>query len=700
MLQAIIKKGKVVAEEVTTPILSKGEVLISVSYSCISSGTELKSVNNSSGNLISKAIKEPENLKRVLSLAKAQGINRAFSKVQQKIKYGTPTGYSNSGIVIAVGENITKFKIGDKVAAAGAGIANHAEFVSVPENLVSKIPDGLDLKLASTVTLGGIALQGVRRADLRLGEYALIIGAGALGQLTLQLLKNSGVRTIVSDINEDRLNLAKQLGAELTINPNNEDIVKTINHFTDGFGADAVVFTASTNSSKPLAEAFKACKQKGRVILVGVSGMTINREDIYKKELDFLVSTSYGPGRYDRSYEEKGNDYPYAYVRWTENRNMTEYLKMLSEDKINLDPLINSVVPIENVEEAYATLQSPEKPIMLLLSYNINEALPKTTKIPTSQKYIKPKNTLNVALIGAGSFATAMHLPNMQKLKDKFSLYAVVNKTGHKSKTVATHYKAQYTTSNINDVLEDDSVDVVFITTPHQDHAALVLKSLEAGKHVFVEKPLAINKEELNKIKSFYLSGNVLEKPILFTGFNRRFSKYIQEINTHTSKRISPLYLSYRVNAGFKNTTNPIHDFGGRVIGEACHFIDVISFLTNANLVSINVEKITPKMDTLAVLLKYDDGSIANLQYFALGHQDYQKETLEVHFDEKTIVLDNFMKLTGYGLKVKKLNSKTPEKGQFEELTHFYKAIKTNTWAISLESMISTTEATFLINNQ
>ena len=330
MLQAIIKKGKVMAEEVPSPILSAGEVLIAVSYSCISAGTELKSVGNSGENLLKRAIKQPENLKKVIDLAKAQGIARALSKVQQKVKYGTPTGYSNAGIVIAVGEGVKSLQKGDSVAAAGAGIANHAEYAVVPENLVMKVPEGLDLQLASTVTLGGIALQGVRRADLRLGEYCVVIGAGILGLLTVQFLKNSGVRTIVSDINEDRLKIAKELGADTVINPTKDSLVKTTTDITGGYGTDAVIFTAATGSSEPLSEAFKACKKKGQVILVGVSGMEIKREDIYKKELDFKISTSYGPGRYDREYEDKGHDYPYAYVRWTENRNMTEYLNMLN----------------------------------------------------------------------------------------------------------------------------------------------------------------------------------------------------------------------------------------------------------------------------------------------------------------------------------------------------------------------------------
>ncbi len=704
MLQAIIKKGKVIAEEVPSPILSEGEVLIAVSYSCISAGTELKSVGNSGENLLVRAMKQPENLKKVIDLAKAQGVAKAFSKVQQKVKYGTPTGYSNSGIVIAVGSGVKSFQAGDKVAAAGAGIANHAEYTVVPQNLVMKVPEGLDLQLASTVTLGGIALQGVRRADLRMGEYGVVVGAGILGLLTVQFLKNSGVRTIVSDINEDRLKIAKELGADMVINPAKTDLVKTVSDFTGGYGADGIIFTAATASSEPLSDAFKACKKKGQVILVGVSGMEIKRADIYQKELDFKISTSYGPGRYDRQYEDLGNDYPYAYVRWTENRNMTEYLRLLNEGKVKLDLLINKVYPIEQAEEAYASLQGPEKPIIVLLSYEA-----KTDKKPVSKVMVNGdynnKGVLNVALVGAGSFATAMHLPNMEKMKDKYALYAVVNRTGHKGKSVATHFNAKYATSNIEDVLTDPEVDLVFITTQHKDHASLVLQSLQAGKHVFVEKPLATNQEDLDKIMAFYQDNPQETKPILLTGFNRRFSKYAREINEHSKSRINPLFVSYRINAGFKAADDGIHDHGGRVVGEVCHFIDLISYLTGSSIVSVSVDKLSPsndqirKDDNVAIVLKYKDGSVGNLQYFATGNKAYQKENLEVHFDGKTIVMDDFKKLTGYGVSPKEMAGKIPEKGQYEELLFMHEAITKGEWAIDLEDMIQTTQTTFLIQN-
>lgn len=704
MLQAIIKKGKVVAEQVPSPILSAGEVLISVSYSCISAGTELKSVGNSGENLLVRAMKQPENLKKVIELAKSQGISRAFSKVKQKVKYGQPTGYSNSGIVLAIGKGVAKYQVGDRVAAAGSGIANHAEYVVVPENLVMKVPESLDLKLASTVTLGGIALQGVRRADLKMGEYCVVIGAGILGLLTVQFLKSSGIRIIVSDIDESRLKIAKELGADVVINPTKENLVKIATDYTGGYGTDAVIFTAATASSEPLSDAFKACKKKGSVVLVGVSGMEIKRPDIYQKELDFKISTSYGPGRYDREYEDKGKDYPYAYVRWTENRNMTEYLRMLDEGKVSLKPLISNTFSINEVEEAYASLQTPEKPLIVLISYDADKDKIPSSKITVNKDFTK-KGALNVALVGAGSFATAMHLPNMEKMKDKYSLYAVVNRTGHKGKTVATHFGAKYTTSDIDDVLNDSEVDLVFITTQHKDHASLVLKALKAGKHAFVEKPLATTAEDLNKIIDFYKDETIKNKPFLMAGFNRRFSKCAQEIKTHTKERVNPLYISYRVNAGFKPSTDALHEHGGRVVGEVCHFIDLVSFFTASKIASVSVEKLTPTNDQIrnddnvAIILKYEDGSVGNIQYFSTGNKAYQKESLELHFDNKTIIMDDFKKLTGHGVHVKSLDLKSPEKGQYEELIHMHDAIKNNSWAISFDDMIQTTQATFLIQN-
>ncbi|MCP4551285.1 MAG: Gfo/Idh/MocA family oxidoreductase, partial [Bacteroidetes bacterium] len=546
MLQAIIKKGKVLAEQIPAPIVSDGCLLIKVMNSCISAGTEMSSVEGTKKSLIKMAMDQPENIRLGLDMLKTYGIKKTYSRIQGIREGGKPTGYSISGIVIAVGKGVEGYSSGDKVAAAGAGIANHAEYVDVPVNLVMKMPDKLGFKEASTVTLGGIAMQGIRRADLRFGEYGVVIGAGILGLLSIQMLKNSGVRAIAVDIDEQRLKLANELGAELTINPTKEDQVKLVTNYTGGYGADAVIFTAATSSSAPLSAAFKSCKKKGKVILVGVSGMEINRGDIYAKELDFIISTSYGPGRYDSNYEEKGMDYPYSYVRWTENRNMTEYLRMLSSGQINVEKLIHSVYGIEKVTEAFEQLDTVvPKPLMIILDYGefqkvkLEELVNHPRKLILSKTPVS-KEKINVALVGAGSFATSMHLPNINQLSDKFKLHAIVNRGGQKATALGTQFNAKYSSTNIEDVLSDPEVDLVMITTRHDSHGPIVLKSLSAGKNVFVEKPLAVNHEEVDAIKDFYNS-DAENKPLLMVGFNRRFSKYAQEIKKHTSKRINPL---------------------------------------------------------------------------------------------------------------------------------------------------------------
>ena len=627
MIQAIVKKGKVLGEQVSAPNVSKGSLLIKVVNSCISAGTEISGVSNSGKSLINRALEQPENVKKVLNMVKSEGIPRVFSKVKGKLDGGNPTGYSISGIVIATGADVTDYQIGDSVAAAGASLANHAEYVDVPQNLVMKTPKGMNFEAASTVTLGGIAMQGVRRCDLRLGEMCVVVGAGILGLLSVQMLKLSCVRVAVIDFDDRRLEIAKEFGAEIVINPTKENSVETIKNWSDGHGADAVLFSAATNSSKPLSESFQMCKKKGKVILLGVVGMEIKREDMYTKELDFLISTSYGPGRYDKNYEEKGIDYPYSYVRWTENRNMKEYLRLVHNGDIKLEKLIDAKYSINEVSKAFDSLKSPEsKPLMVLLDYggydlkNLESYLNHDRKIILNKTPIK-KNIINVALVGAGGFATGMHLPNISKLSNKFKLIAVMNRTGHKAKAVANQYKANYTTTNYEDILNDKDVDLVLIATRHDSHASLTLRALQSGKNVFVEKPLATSQEELDEITAFYES-NALNKPILFVGFNRRFSKYITEIRKHTNKRINPMIIRYRMNAGYIPLDHWVHEDGGRMVGEACHIIDLMTSLTNSKIESISTESLKPKTDNFvtsdnkSITLKYSDGSIASIEIF------------------------------------------------------------------------------------
>lgn len=711
MKQAIVRKGFVIAEDIPAPVVSDGSVLIKVIYSCISAGTEKAGVISSGTPLIKRILKQPEKVIKTLKLAKSEGISRVYKQVVGEIQAGKPIGYSLSGVVVGVGKGIQQFKTGDRVAAAGGGYANHAEFVDVPVNLVVKIPEDLGFMEASTVTLGAIALHGVRRADLALGEYCAVYGTGIIGLLTVQLLVSSGIRVIALDLDDNRLQLAKKFGAELTINTSNTDPVKAVENFTGGSGSDAVIFTASTSSSEPLSQSFKMCRRKGKVILVGVSGMEVNRNDIYPKEIDLIISTSYGPGRYDKNYEEKGIDYPYPYVRWTENRNLAEYLRLVKAGSVDINPMINKVYPIDQVKDAFQALGKDTPPSLLtLLDYGmaeinlLKEELPRSTRIEINKKSIS-KDVFHVALIGAGNFATSMHLPILSKLKNKFTLHAVTDKIGNVAKSVAEQYKAVYATSNPEDVFQDDHIDVVLICTRHDSHGDLVLHALKNGKHVFVEKPLASNPDQLSEIENYYKLDTPEDKPVLMVGFNRRFSRYAAEIKTSIAGHISPLFLHYRMNAGYLPPDHWVYETGGRIIGEACHIIDLMTFLVGKPLSSFTYDSLEPETgkfsssDNKSIILKYDDGSVATIEYFSLGNMKFPKENMEIHFDEKTILLSDYQQLKGYGVTVNEIKTDKPDKGHYEEWLAFYNCIKTPGahWPIPLHEMIETTRLTHMI---
>jgi predicted dehydrogenase/threonine dehydrogenase-like Zn-dependent dehydrogenase len=704
MLQAIVKKGKVLPETIPAPDKRAGFVLIRVINSCISAGTEISGLAESGKTIFQKVMNQPEKALKALDMARNQGLGVVYDKIKGNLDAGTQTGYSISGIVIDIGDGVTQFKPGDPVAAAGAGFANHAEIVSVPEKLVVKMPQGMDFRDASTVTVGTIALHGVRRADIKLGEYCVVFGSGILGLLAIQMLKTSGARIAAIDLDDSRLAIAKEFGVEVALNSSREDAIKAIEGWTGGYGADAVLFTAATGSSEPLSQAFKMCKRKGKVILVGVSGMEIKREDIYSKEIDFQISTSYGPGRYDNEYEIKGIEYPYAYVRWTENRNMSEYLRLVNEGKVKLEKLLSATYPVEKMTEAFESLRTSEnRPIIVLIEYSMPDigsqknAIERTIQI--SQTRAQQKGAIGVALVGAGSFATGMHLPNIAKMPDKYRLIAVMDQSGHAAKAVATQFSAQYATTEIDQILNDSNVELILIATRHNSHASLSLRSLRAGKHAFVEKPLAINRKELDEIVDFYEKPKTFS-PVLMVGFNRRFSKYAIEIKRHTDKRLNPLFIHYRMNAGYVPRDHWIHEDGGRIIGEGCHLIDLMSFLTGSSIARISYDSLQPRTgkysqsDNKAIILKYQDGSIATIEYFAVGNKNISKEYMEIHFDEKMIIMDDYKMLSAYGFKIKPISTKTSEKGHFEELSRLYETLsgKNPVWPISLENMIETSQ--------
>lgn len=683
MKQILTKKGLILVDEVPAPLVSDDSVLVKVAYSCISSGTELADVNSSGQSLFNRAIKEPEKVVKTFNDFKKEGLMATIKKVHNKIhSYSSGTlGYSASGVALEVGKNITSIKVGDRVACAGSNIANHAEYINVPRNLIVKVPSGLDLDVASTVTLGAIALQGVRRADAKLSENIAVIGLGVLGQITVQLLKANGCKVIGIELDEERIYKACELGLDFGINPKKENPVEKTIAISNGYGVDTVIITTATTSKKPLSQGFQMCRKKGKVVLVGVVGMEFNRDDIYQKELDFLISTSYGPGRYDENYEQKGVEYPYAYVRWTETRNMEAYLQLIADKKINIKPLIEKEYTIDEAPNAYEELKTPAtKPLIVLMKYNQNETGQIIKKIEMHSVTIKKDGRINIALIGAGEFAKEAHLPNLMKLKKTYNLSAVASKTGVNAKSIAQQYNAQYVTTDYREILGDKNIDAVIIATRHNLHAKMAIETLEAGKAVLLEKPMALNQEELDElVKTIKKS-----KQPFMVGFNRRFSEYAVEAKRSIEGRVNPMIINYQMNAGHIPVDHWVHteEGGGRIVGEACHIFDLFNYFTEAEIESISFDNITPQTagcsahDNVVITIKYNEGSVCSLTYAALGSSQYWKEFCQIYFDGKIIIIKDYKKLEGYGLNLRKLKSSVPQKGLYEELIEFSKYMK------------------------
>jgi predicted dehydrogenase/threonine dehydrogenase-like Zn-dependent dehydrogenase len=657
--------------------------------------------------LYQRALKQPENVKRVIEMVRDQGVARTIDRVTGKLAAGSPTGYSASGVVVDIGAEVDGFSVGDRVACAGAGIANHAEFIDVPVNLAVKLPDWLDTKFASTVTLGAIAMQGVRRSQPTLGETFVVVGLGILGQLTAQMLVANGCRVIGVDLDYGRIKLALDNGMHFGIDPSKENYVDRVHKHTGGFGADAVVVTAATESNQVISEAMQATRRKGRVVLVGDVGLDLNRADFYKKELDFLISSSYGPGRYDPVYEEGGQDYPLAYVRWTENRNMQAYIDLLAEKRVRLDSLLHDPYPIEKAADAYGALQSGgEKPLLVLLEYGDRAGESTTTVQIRGRKIVKDR--IRIALAGASSFAQGVHLPNMVKLRDEVTLAAVMSRTGANAKAVATQYAAEYCTSVYDDILRDDTIDLVLIATRHDLHGAMVVDALRAGKNVFVEKPLALTEQELAVIEQHYK--DLSERPMLLVGYNRRFSPAMSVIKKMLAERTTPMIVNYRMNAGFLPIDHWVHgpEGGGRNIGEACHIYDLFNFLVGTpDVASISAKAISPKTsqwrrnDNFVAIVKYSDGSLCTLTYTALGDKSYPKERMEIFVDGKVLVMDDYKAVHVHGGRHRGWSSSTVQKGQMEELKALVDALKSGKpWPIPLEEQLMASRVSLEVERQ
>lgn len=706
MKQVLIRGGAAVVEDVPAPRASRGAILVQVHYSCISVGTELASVRSSGLPLYRRALQQPHNVNRVLEMVRDQGVRRTIDRVSGKLAAGAPTGYSAAGMVVAVGEEVVGFAVGDRVACAGAGIANHAEFIDVPVNLATRVPEAVDTKVASTVTLGAIALQGVRRAEPTLGETVVVVGLGILGQLSVQFLLANGCRVIGVDPDADRIALARRLGMDEGVDPTEHDYVQRVVQLTDGMGADAVIVTAAGSSNEIISLAFNAARKKARVVLVGDVGLQLKRSDIYAKELDFLVSCSYGPGRYDPVYEQDGRDYPIAYVRWTENRNMEAYLDLIARGKVQTAALIEAVHPVARSSEAFESLKAPgRKPLCVLLEYPVEASRAPIRRVAVAGPAAR-KARFGVGIVGAGSFLQGMHLPNMVKLREQFEVRAVMSRTGATAKAVATQYQAQYATTEFDEVLSDPEVDLVIVGTRHDLHANIALRALQAGKHVLLEKPMALTAAGLAEIEAFYADSP--GGPILLTGFNRRFSPAAVAMRAALQDRTSPILAAYRMNAGHIPAQHWVHgsEGGGRNIGEACHIYDLFLSLAGSEPVEVLAQATQPGSghwradDNFLASIRFADGSVCSLTYTAYGSKEFPKEQLEVFSGGVVLQLNDYRSTNVVGAKIRGWSGTATDKGHFQMLKALAEGIRTGEWPISLKEQLDATKISFAVEAQ
>lgn len=681
------KTGQTILEEVPAPQASKGTVLIQTTRSLVSLGTERMLVEFGKSNLISKARQQPDKVKQVLDKIKTEGLLPTLEAVFNKLGEPLPLGYCNVGKVIAVGEGVSDFKVGDRVASNG----QHAEFVSIPKNLVAHIPDNVSDEQAAFTVIGSIGLQGIRLLNPTLGETIVVTGLGLIGLLTAQLLVANGCKVIGVDVDNSKLNLAKKWGI-LPFNPKNGDVVKFVEEQTNGIGADGVVITASAKTDEIISQTAKMSRKRGRIILVGVIGLNLSRAEFYEKELSFQVSCSYGPGRYDENYENRGNDYPLPFVRWTEKRNFEAILQAISSRKIQVDEMITEVIPLNDYLKIYGEIGS-SKSIASILKYEESNETPKTTIQLKGVSYTGQKGIIGI--IGAGNFTKMTMLPALKGSGAQYKYIA--SKGGVTGTAMAQKYGFSHSTTNVEDVLQDNEVDLVLITTRHNLHASMTVKCLEAGKHVFVEKPLALNKEELDKvIEAQQKSGKTV-----MVGFNRRFSPHAEKMKALLGT--SQMNVIATMNAGNIPANVWVHDMlvgGGRIIGEACHFIDLITYLTGSKVkaVCMNAMGINPEenTDNASIFLKYENGSTGVINYFSNGSKAYSKERVEVYSQERTLIMDNFRTTNGYGFKgFSKLKTALDKghKNQFHKLISQSKS--GGNPLIPFDEIVNTTQVSF-----
>jgi predicted dehydrogenase/threonine dehydrogenase-like Zn-dependent dehydrogenase len=691
-----LNNGEMLVQEVPAPQLGKSMILIRNHYSLISAGTESSTVKAARKSLIGKAQERPQQVKQVIDTLIQQGPVQTYRAVTKKLEAYSPLGYSSAGEVIEVGDDVAGFSKGDMVACAGVGYAIHAEIVSVPQNLVVKLNKDTELKNAAYNTLGSIAMQGVRQADLRLGESCAVIGLGLLGQLTCLMLKASGVRVIGIDVSSSAVETARQNCTDLALTRNANGIEEQINQFTNGIGVDAVIIAAATDSLDPINFSGSIARKKGKVIILGAVPTGFERDPYwYRKELELKMSCSYGPGRYDFGYEEKGIDYPVAYVRWTEKRNMEAFQQLIADGVINIDYLTTHVISFKDAPKAYDMILNKTEPYLgVVLKYNIEKVQLINQKIEIKKP--EPNAKVNIAFIGAGSYAQGNLLPNLPK-SNQITRKGILTNTGATSKRVAERFGFEYCTSNEKDILDNENINTIFIATRHDSHAEYVLKSLNKGKNVFVEKPICLTIDELEQITAAYNS-----KQQLLVGFNRRFSQLSVLLKSSIGK--GTMSMNYRINAGKIPGDSWIQDIevgGGRIIGEVCHFIDYLTWLNGSLPVSVFAKALPDaenNNDTLNIQISFANGSIGVVSYYANGPKSLPKEYIEVFHVGSAGILDNFKKLKIFGKKEFKKSLLNQDKGQSQMVSAFVDSIVNGSPSpISFEEITAVTKACFAV---
>lgn len=685
-----LKSGATILEEVPSPQVKAGYVLIKTTRTLVSLGTERMLVEFGKASLIDKARQQPDKVKQVLDKIKTEGLQPTLEAVFNKLGQPLPLGYCNVGVVEAVGRGVTEFQVGDRVANNG----NHAEYVCVPKNLVVKIPDNVTDEQAAFTVIGSIGLEGIRLLKPELGETIVVIGLGLIGLIVAQLLRANGCRVIGVEFDQAKLDLAAKWGV-IPVNPaKGDDQVKMVEELTNGVGADGVIITASAHDDSIIHNACLMSRKRGRIILVGVIGLNMRRDDFYKKELTFQVSCSYGAGRYDEDYENKGQDYPLAYVRWTEKRNFETILMSIENGGLDVDSLISEIVNLEDFNQIYGDMRK-KGVIASIVRYPAETNNTKAVQLET--KPFEGKSG-KMGIIGAGNFTTATVIPALLKCK-AIVKYISSRTNGLEAKTAAKKMGAEIATTNYTAILKDPEVNMVICTTRHDMHSKMVCESLAAGKSVFVEKPLCLNEGELVEITEAYKAAP--QGTTLTVGFNRRFSPFAIQMKKLLGEGAKNIVAT--MNAGFIPPEVWVHDLqvgGGRIVGEACHFIDLCSYLAGSKVVSVCVNALgqnpQENTDNMSILLRYENGSNAVINYFANGSKSYPKEKVEVFYQEKVLTLDNWRLLTGYGFKNFKKMKSGMDKGHKDEFALLNeRTINGGDALIPFDSIVNTTKASF-----